>query len=137
MATIQRVISPAVTEAPPGLWSNCLLVNGIAYFSGMTARDQELKALQDADEYHQSVVIFGKLKALAEAAGGSIADIVKLTIFVVDISKRELVWCARREFFSGDFPASSLVQVAALAEPAIKVEIEGIAHIGAGACSES
>jgi enamine deaminase RidA (YjgF/YER057c/UK114 family) len=131
MPTIQRVISPAVTEAPPGLWSNCLLVNGIAYFSGMTARDQELKALQGADEYRQSVVIFGKLKALAEAAGGSIADIVKLTIFVVDISKRELVWRARREFFSGDFPASSLVQVAALAEPAIKVEIEGIAHIGA------
>jgi 2-iminobutanoate/2-iminopropanoate deaminase len=132
MSTIQRVISPAVTEAPAGLWSNCLLVDGIAYLSGMTARDRELQALQGTDEYQQGLVIFSKLKALVEAAGGSMADIVKLTIFVTDISKRELVWRARREFFSGNFPACSLVQVAALAEPAIKVEIEAIAHIGAG-----
>ena len=137
MSTIKRVISRAVTEPSPGLWSNCLLVDGIAYFSGMTARDREMKALQGTDEYQQGVVIFSKLKALVEAAGGSMADIVKLTIFVTDISKRELVWRARREFFSGNFPACSLVQVAALAEPAIKVEIEGIAHIGAGGRPDS
>jgi 2-iminobutanoate/2-iminopropanoate deaminase len=41
-------------------------------------------------------------------------------------------WRARTEVFAGDFPASTLVQVAALAEPAVKVEIEAIAHIGAG-----
>jgi enamine deaminase RidA (YjgF/YER057c/UK114 family) len=66
-----------------------------------------------------------------QAAGGTIADVVKVTIFVTDITQREKVWQARREFFTGDFPASTLVQVAALAEPAIKVEIEAIAHIGA------
>jgi enamine deaminase RidA (YjgF/YER057c/UK114 family) len=43
----------------------------------------------------------------------------------------EKVWQARREFFTGDFPASTLVQVVALAEPLLKVEIEAIAHIGA------
>ena len=42
------------------------------------------------------------------------------------------VWQARREFFSGNFPASTLVQVAALATPALKVEINAVAHIGAG-----
>ena len=61
------------------------------------------------------------------------SDVVKVTIFVTDITQREEVWRARREVFSGDFPASTLVQVAALAEPALKVEIEAIAHIGAGA----
>jgi enamine deaminase RidA (YjgF/YER057c/UK114 family) len=42
------------------------------------------------------------------------------------------VWRARREFFTGNFPASTLVQVAALADPSLKVEIDAVAHIGAG-----
>jgi enamine deaminase RidA (YjgF/YER057c/UK114 family) len=42
------------------------------------------------------------------------------------------VWQARREFFTDNFPASTLVQVAALANPSLKVEIEAVAHIGAG-----
>ena len=50
----------------------------------------------------------------------------------IDISKIGEVQKARAEFFQGDFPASTLVQVAALADPAMKVEIECIAHIGAG-----
>jgi enamine deaminase RidA (YjgF/YER057c/UK114 family) len=41
------------------------------------------------------------------------------------------VWEARREFFTGNFPASTLVQVAALADPSLKVEIDAVAHIGA------
>ena len=44
---------------------------------------------------------------------------------------REKVWKARQEFFTGNFPASTLVQVAALATPELKVEIEAVAHIGA------
>ena len=47
-------------------------------------------------------------------------------------ASREKVWRARREVFTGDFPVSTLVQVAALASPDIKVEIEAIAHLGAG-----
>ena len=64
-------------------------------------------------------------------AGGNMADITTVTIFVTDIKEREKVWRARREFFSGNFPASTLVQVAALATPALKVEINATAHIGA------
>ncbi len=132
MSKIARITTAAVAEAPPGTWSNCLVANGIAYISGMTARDKGLQAL-GGDEYVQTQAIFTKIKHLVEAAGGRMADVTKLTIFVTDISQREKVWAARREFFTGNFPACSLVQVAALAEPAIKVEIEAVAHIGAGA----
>jgi 2-iminobutanoate/2-iminopropanoate deaminase len=48
------------------------------------------------------------------------------------MTQREKVWQGRREFFTGNFPASTLVQVAALANPSLKVEIEAVAHIGAG-----
>jgi len=126
MSSIVRAISPDVPEPAPGTWSNCLVAGGVAYLAGMTARGAEL-----GDEYAQSTAIFTKIRHLVDAAGGTMADIVKVTIFVTDISQREKVWQARREFFTGNFPASTLVQVAALADPSIKVEIEAVAHIGA------
>src|SRR6267154_870439 len=126
MSSIVRAISPDLSEPAPGTWSNCLVAGGVAYLAGMTARGADL-----GDEYAQSTAIFTKIRHLVEAAGGTMADIVKVTIFVTDISQREKVWQARREFFTGNFPASTLVQVAALADPSIKVEIEAVAHIGA------
>ncbi|HJU15767.1 MAG TPA: RidA family protein [Stellaceae bacterium] len=126
MSSIARAVSPQVNEPQPGTWSNCLVVGGIAYIAGMTASGGDL-----SDEYTQSKAIFGKIKHLVEAAGGTMADIVTVTIFVTDISQREKVWQARRESFTGNFPCSTLVQVAALANPMLKVEINAIAHIGA------
>lgn len=129
MSKIVRVTTPQVPEPAPGTWSNCLVVNGVAYLAGMTAGGME------GDEYAQAKTIFTKIRHLLEAAGGRMADVVKVTIFVTDITQREKVWQARREFFSGNFPASTLVQVAALANPSIKVEIEAVAHLGAGAAT--
>jgi enamine deaminase RidA (YjgF/YER057c/UK114 family) len=131
-AKIARVVSAKVPEPAPGTWSNCLTVNGVVYVAGMIARGADGKIIA-GDEYEQAKAIFAKIRNLVEAAGGSMADVVKVSIFVTDIKQREKVWRARREVFSGDFPASTLVQVAALAEPSVKVEIEAIAHLGAGA----
>ena len=132
--TIRRVTSPAVPEPPPERWSNCLVSDGIAYVSGMTAlkRGDDPKTLAGMDEYGQSQVIFGKIKGMVEAAGGTMADVVKVTIYVTNIKNNTKVWQGRREFFTGDFPASTLVEVRALAAPEILVEIEAIAHIGKG-----
>jgi enamine deaminase RidA (YjgF/YER057c/UK114 family) len=130
MSKIVHVSSPQVPDPPPGTWSNCLVVDGVAYIAGMTA-GAAAPNTTPADEYAQAKVIFTKIKHLVEAAGGSMADILKVTIFVTDITQREKVWQARREFFTGNFPASTLVQVAALAHPSLKVEIDAIAHIGA------
>jgi enamine deaminase RidA (YjgF/YER057c/UK114 family) len=126
MSSIVRAVSPEVSEPPAGTWSNCLVAGGIAYIAGMTSRGST-----EDDEYAQAKAIFGKIRHLVGAAGGSMADIVKVTIFVTDITQREKVWQARREFFTGNFPASTLVQVAALADPSLKVEIDAVAHIGA------
>jgi enamine deaminase RidA (YjgF/YER057c/UK114 family) len=82
--------------------------------------------------YGQSKAIFEKIRHLMEAAGGRMDDIVKVVIFVTDIKRREDVWKARREAFSGDFPVSTLVEVRALAAPELLVEVEAIAVLGAG-----
>lgn len=120
-----RVTHPDVAEPPPETWSNCLVSGNHIFVAGMTARTGT-DILAD-DEYGQARAIFEKIARLLEAAGASIADVVKVVIYVTDISRREEVWRARREFFQGDFPVSTLVEVSALAMPELKVEIEAIA----------
>ena len=124
--------SPDVPEPPPERWSNCLVSDGIAYVAGMTARGTDAETLAKMDEYDQAKQIFGKMKSMIEAAGGTMADVVKVIIYVTNIKNNTKVWKARAEFFKGNFPVSTLVQVAALAAPEILVEIEAIAHIGKG-----
>ena len=110
--TIRRVTSPDVAEPPPERWSNCLVVDGVAYVSGMTARGADPEAMGRMDEYAQAKVIFGKIKSLVEAAGGAMSDVVKITIFLTRIANNTKVWEARREFFSGDFPAINRALIA-------------------------
>src|SRR5690348_18296521 len=73
--TIRRVTSPDVPEPPPERWSNCLVCDGIAYVSGMTARGTDPATLAKMDEYDQAKQIFGKIKGMVEAAGGKMADV--------------------------------------------------------------
>ncbi|MDB2584678.1 RidA family protein, partial [Alphaproteobacteria bacterium] len=116
----------------PNLWSNCIVCDGIAYIAGLTSRNADGITIDGVDEYEQTKIIFKKHKALIESAGGKMSDFTKLTIFVTRIQNNKQVWKARAEFFKGDFPACSLVEVSNLAAPNIYVEIEGVAHIGKG-----
>ncbi len=120
-----RITHPEVAEPPPETWSNCLVAGNQIFIAGMTARNGA-EILAD-DEYGQAKAIFAKIEKLLQAAGASMADVVKVVIYVTDISRREEVWRARREFFRGDFPVSTLVEASALAMPELKVEIEAIA----------
>ena len=128
----QRCISPHVAEYPPGHWSNCLRVGDMVYVSGFTSRDNDLKTIQGSDAYEQAKIIFSKIKHCLEAAGARMEDVVKMVIYVTDIRDNKGVWRARQEFFSGDFPTSTLVQVAALGSPEILVEITVEACAGCG-----
>ena len=102
--TIRRVTSPAVPEPPPERWSNCLVSDGIAYVSGMTARGTDPKVLAGMDEYEQAKLIFGKIKGMVEAAGGAMADVVKVTIYVTNIKNNTKVWAARARVLHRQLP---------------------------------
>ena len=90
MSSIVRATTPEVPEPAAGTWSNCLVAGGIAYIAGMTARAAGQSGAA-GDEYAQAKEIFGKIRHLVEADGGSMADVTKVTIFVTDISQREKV----------------------------------------------
>ncbi|MFT5393501.1 MAG: 2-iminobutanoate/2-iminopropanoate deaminase [Gammaproteobacteria bacterium] len=125
-----RIISSQVTEPAPKRWSNLIRAGDHLYVSGLTSRNKDGTTIDGAGEYEQSNIIFTKIRHLMEAAGASMDDVVKLTIFVTRIEHNAEVWKARAEFFEGDFPACSLVEVKGLAAPNIYVEIEGIAYTG-------
>ena len=127
-----RIISEQVNEPPAETWSNCLVVGNQVFVAGMTARGTEFENIEGDNAYTQAQVIFAKIKHLMEASGGTINDVVKVNIFVTDIAQRDDVWRARREFFSGDFPVSTLLEVSALAHPDMLVEVEAVGFIGAG-----
>ena len=130
MATKQQIVSPHVPEPPPQTWSNCLLVGNQVFIAGMTSRTGA-EVIGGTSMYEQARAIFTKIQQLLEAAGGRMDDIVKVVIYVTDIKRREEVWQARREFFSGAFPVSTLVEVSALATPELLVEVEAIGILGA------
>ena len=126
---MKTVRSPAVREPAPRTWSNAKVVGNQFFISGMTAHDGQGQVEGDGSMYDQAMRTFGKIRHLAEAAGAKMDDIVRLDIFVTDISRRKEVWRAREQFFSGDFPCSTLVEVRALAIPALLVEITATGFI--------
>jgi enamine deaminase RidA (YjgF/YER057c/UK114 family) len=126
MPAKQRIQSAHVAEPPPQTWSNCLVVGNQVFIAGMTARSGN-HIVGGNSMYEQAQAIFTKIRHLIEAAGGHMDDIVKVNIFVTDITRREEVWQARQEVFTGHFPVSTLVEVSALAAPELLVEIEALA----------
>ena len=127
--TMKRVISPNLKEPAPGTWSNCRVYGNQVFVAGMTAGDGKGGVLGDGSMYSQAKETFTKIRHLVGAAGGTMNDIIRLDIYVTDIKQREEVWRARREFFTGDFPTSTLVEVRALATPKLLVEINAIGFL--------
>ena len=72
---------------------------------------------------------FSNLKRVLEASGSSLDQIIKVTIFVTDMSHFRKVIDLRREFFSAPYPADTLCEVASLAYPELMFEIEAVALV--------
>ena len=126
----ETVRAPGVPDGPPGSFSACKKVGDTVYIAGTVAWDKDMKPLGGNDAYEQSRIIFGYMKRMMEAAGGQMDDIVRITVFTTDMRHQPQFWKARKEFFSGDFPCSTLVCVSALFLPELLVEIEATGVIG-------
>jgi enamine deaminase RidA (YjgF/YER057c/UK114 family) len=93
------------------------------------ATDTSGKLVGANDMRAQTRQAFENLAAVLEAAGASMRDVVKTTVFITDMRHREAYSEVRQQFYKGDPPASTLVQVVALAEPGALIEIEAIAVV--------
>ncbi len=126
----RRITAVNVSEPGPGISSNCFVVGEMVFLSGMTARDSQGKAASIGDAYQQSVCLLTRMKALLEAAGGSMSDIVKLNCFLTDVRYREDFVRARKEFFTGDYPPCTLIGGVLFTAPELLIEVDGIAVLG-------
>jgi enamine deaminase RidA (YjgF/YER057c/UK114 family) len=100
------------------------------YLAGVTVSvDSNGKALT-GDFDGQVREIFAKLGKTLGEAGGKLADMVTMTVFITDPRYGDRFTQLRREIFGDNFPASALITVFALARPELLVEVQGIAVIG-------
>ena len=128
---MSRVLTPHVTEPEQGLWSNCKRVGERVFISGLVAVDDAGEVLAVGDAGEQARIVFGQIRHYMTAAGGQMDDIIRVRIYLTDMADRPAVLAARREFFTGDFPCSTLVEVAGLIDDRLLVEIDADAMIGA------
>jgi reactive intermediate/imine deaminase len=118
------------TEGAPqaiGTYSQAVKVGSTVYLSGQIGLDPISMQLVDGIE-NQVHRVFQNLKAVAEASGGSLADIVKLNVFLTDLSHFALVNTIMAEYFSQPYPARAAVGVASLPKGAL-VEADGVIEL--------
>lgn len=130
MANIEKYCAPGVYD-PPG-YSQAVKVKGaqtILYLAGQVAYDAGGNPAHRGDFTAQARAVFGAVKALVEAGGGALANVVKITTYVTDVRHRPEFRVVREEFFGSKGPASTMVQVAALAHPDYLIEVEAVAVI--------
>ena len=117
----------ATDKAPQaiGTYSQAVKVDRTVYLSGQIPLDPASMELVDGDISVQITRVFENLTAVAEAAGGSFADIVKLNVFLTDLSHFPVVNEIMGKYFSEPYPARAAIGVAALPKGA-QVEMDAV-----------
>ena len=104
-------------------------VGNTIYVAGQLPYDKDGNLVGVGDIRAQARRVLGNIKKVVEAGGGTMDDVVKITVFVTDVRYREAYAEARAEFFGANPPASTLVQIGNLAIPDALIEIEAVAVV--------
>ena len=130
MATIEKYCAPNVYD-PPGYSQGIKVTNAqtILFLAGQVSYDKDGSAKFKGDFKAQARECFECIKRLVEAGGGTVKNVVKINTYVTDVNNRPAYREARKEVFGDHEPASTMVQIGALAHPDYLVEIEAIAVV--------
>jgi len=125
----KEIISTDQAPAAIGTYSQATKVGNTVYFSGQIPLDPATMELKNASIEEQIHQVFKNLAAVAEAGGGSLNDIVKLNIFLTDLSCFATVNSIMAEYFAEPYPARAALGVKELPKGA-NVEMDGIMVVG-------
>lgn len=108
-------------------YSRAVAAGDFVFVSGCTSVDGA-RFVHPGDAYAQTAQAIGNAAAALEGLGASLADVVQTRMYVTDISRWEEIGRAHGEAFGAVRPAATMVQVAALIEPGMLVEVEVVAY---------
>ncbi len=115
----RQIIQTDHAPAAIGPYSQAVRSGNTVYFSGQIPLHPATGNLVEGDIAVQARRAFDNLKAVAEAAGGSLAQIVRLGLYLTDLSQFAAVNAVMQEYFNAPFPARSTVEVSALPKGAV------------------
>lgn len=125
-----RQIATTPDPYAPFRISQAIEAGGFVFVSGQTAMDLQGHLVGIGDFDAQAEQAFHMLATVLEAAGSSLARVVKVTIYLTDMANFPTIVRLREKYFSAPYPADTIVEIARLALPELKIEIDAVALAG-------
>jgi 3-hydroxyisobutyrate dehydrogenase len=124
-------LGPHGLAAPPEPYSHAIRCGDTLYIAGQVAFDEQNQVVGVGDPRRQAEQVWRNIGLAVEAAGGKLADVVKITIFLKDVRDATAEISVRERLFEpGRFPVCTLVQVANLGLPDLLMEVDAVAVLG-------
>lgn len=124
---LERVITQP-DNYEPFLLSQAIKFGNLLFVSGQAGAADDGRIVEGGFRA-QGEQAFANLRRVLEAGGSSLADVVKVTIFVTDMGHFQDVVELRRKFFTAPYPADTIAEIRALYDPAAMIEIDAIAAV--------
>ena len=126
---VREIIHTSNAPEAIGTYSQAVKVGDVVYMSGQIPLVPETMTVVNGDFATQVRQVFDNLSAVSEAAGGSLQDIVKLNIFLTDLSYFGTVNEIMADYFQQPYPARAAIGVSSLPKE-VPVEMDAIMHLG-------
>lgn len=126
--SIERIRLADTLPEPLSHYTDAVRAGDTLYISGMLAFDAGGEIVAPGDAVAQTDVVLRNIGLVLESVGLGFEDVVKVVIYVLDITDRGPINAVRRRYFGDALPASTLVEVSRLAHPDARVEVEAVAH---------
>jgi reactive intermediate/imine deaminase len=120
---------PELSE-PMSHYTDAVRAGDLVFVSGVVPVDGDGRLVGGDDVVAQARQVFENMGAVLAAAGCTFADVVKVTIYLVDVDDRARINPVRQEVFGAARPASTLVEISRLAVPGARIEVEAVALAG-------